>query len=120
MCSIMFELYQRFPHSYFDISEVQKFRSCILQIIWAFNHLHQSKTLDLNPLCNSDRMRTAFLTNLPAKFNIDSQPGLNKNFTPGPVCSFCSIIASSGIVENSSAVFFTERKACSIDKVFLL
>lgn len=80
MCGIMFELYQnrRFPHSYFDISEVEKFRSCILQIIWYFNHLHQSKILDLNSLWNSDRMRVAFLTTLPSKFNIDSEPGATK------------------------------------------
>lgn len=79
MCSIMFELYQnrRFPHSYFGISEVKKFRSCILHIIRVFSHLHQSKILDLSPLWDSDRMRIAFLTTLPAKFSIDSEPEPN-------------------------------------------
>lgn len=79
MCSIMFELYQnrRFPHRYFGISEVKKFRSCILHIIRVFNHLHQSKIPDLSPLWDSDRMRIAFLTTLPAKFSIDSEPEPN-------------------------------------------
>lgn len=61
-------------------------RSCILQIIWCFNHLHQSRIIYLNPLWNSDSMGNVFLTTLPAKFklNIDSELGPNSSITPAP------------------------------------